>query len=45
MDRREFSKKALLLGIGGTVTSGYLEHTYAQEPSGNFYKEGVYFES
>ena len=41
MDRREFSKNALLLGLGGIVARGSLEQTYAQEQPGRFYKEGT----
>ena len=41
MDRRTFSKNALLLGLGGMVTGGSLVPTYAQKRSGKFYKEGA----
>ena len=40
MDRREFSKNIIMLGFGGVVARGSLDQTYAQEPSGKFYKEG-----
>jgi hypothetical protein len=39
MDRREFSKNALLIGFGSMLAKSSLKKTYAQEQSGKFYKE------
>ena len=41
MNRREFSKNALFLGLGGMVARGGLEHTFAREQSNKFYKEST----
>jgi len=41
LNRRTFSKSALLLGLGGIVTRGSLGHTHTGEQSGRFYKEGA----